>query len=67
MNLTPEQRGTRWPWNFVEAPLPESMPKDSEEGRTSRGYKDTRSKFEEENRHVERHGDVQLHIDAASI
>ncbi len=51
----------------MEAPLPESMPKDSEEGRTSRGYKDTRSKFEEENRHVERHGDVQLHIDAASI
>ena len=63
MNLTPEQRGVRWPWNFVEAPLTKPVPKHAKEGCTSRGYNDT----EEEKRHVKRQRVGRLHVDGASM
>jgi hypothetical protein len=66
MNLTPDRRGVRWPRNFVEAPLPESMPKESKDCGTSQGYKDISDKLEEENSHVEIQRDVQFQIDATS-
>ena len=51
----------------MEAPLPESMPYESIDGRTSQGYKDIRDKSEEENNHVRVQRNVRFHIDATSM
>jgi hypothetical protein len=67
MSLTPEQRGIRWPRNFLEDPLPKPVPNDSKRGHTGQGYEGIHGKFEQKSRHVNNSGDAQLRKDATSL
>lgn len=67
MDLTIEMRNVRWPRNFVETPLPESMPKESKNGCTNQCSKDIREKLEEGTSHVKIQRDEQFHIGATSM
>jgi hypothetical protein len=67
MDLTPELRGARRPWNLLEAPLPKLVPKDGKRGHTCQGYKGVHGRFEKENRHVKKKVDAQNATSAGSI